>query len=96
MSISFAQLSVAADHLRRMSRYYFHVFNDEETRDDEGQEFPDVAAAHARARYEVQRLAAHSITEHGHLVLHHRIEVEDQDGNWIATVQFGDVVEIRQ
>jgi hypothetical protein len=79
-----------------MTRYYFHVFNDEETHDHEGQEFSDVQAACDRAHYEVRLLAAHSITEHGHLILHHRIEVEQPDGTKVATVSFGDVVEIRE
>ena len=50
-----------------MARYYFHVFNDEQTHDDEGQEFPDVQAARDRAHYEIRKLAAHSIAEFGHL-----------------------------
>jgi len=78
-----------------MERYFFHVFNDEETRDEDGQEFPDLAAARASAERDCVSLAAHSITEHGHLVLHHRIDIEDAAGASVGTVRFSDVVDVQ-
>jgi hypothetical protein len=79
-----------------MARYFFHVFNDEETRDEEGAEFPDMPAALQRAAYEARILAAESIREHGHLILAHRIQIEDEGGHALGTVRFGDAVVIRQ
>jgi hypothetical protein len=51
-----------------MPRYFFHVFNDEETRDEEGADLPDTPAAVRRAADEARILAAESIKEHGHLI----------------------------
>jgi hypothetical protein len=82
-------------HYRSMTRYFFHVFNDDETRDEEGQEFVDLAAARASAERACLALAADSITEYGHLVMHHRIEIEDVSGTTLDTVRFGDVVAVR-
>jgi hypothetical protein len=78
-----------------MTRYYFHVLNDVETRDPEGAEFPDVPAAVVRATQEVRVLAAESVKLHGHLVLSHCIRIEDADGRAVARVRFGDAVDIR-
>jgi hypothetical protein len=78
-----------------MSRYFFHVFNDEETRDEHGQEFADLAAARASAQRDCLALAAHSITEHGHLVLHHRIDIEDVGGVTVDTISFADVIDVK-
>lgn len=78
-----------------MARYFFHVFNDEETRDEYGQEFPDFSAARASAQRDCLTLAAHSITEHGHLILHHRIDIEDFAGVTVDTISFGDVINVQ-
>lgn len=78
-----------------MPRFYFHILNDVETIDSEGAEFPDVAAAVARAEQEVRILAAESVKTHGHIVLSHCIQIEDEDGDVVAHVRFGDAIEIR-
>lgn len=78
-----------------MTRYFFHVFNDEETRDETGQMFVDLAAARASAERDCITLAVESIAEYRHLVMHHRIDIEDAAGATMATVRFGDVIEIR-
>jgi hypothetical protein len=79
-----------------MERYFFHVFNDEITLDEEGSEYEFPQAARASAAAEARNLAAHSITAHGHLVLHHRIEVEDAAGRHVTAVTFGEAVEVRE
>jgi hypothetical protein len=78
-----------------MTRYFFHVFNDEETRDETGQLFVDLAAARASAERDCIALAMESIAEHRHLVMHHRIEIEDATGVMVSTVHFGDVIDVR-
>jgi hypothetical protein len=78
-----------------MTRYFFHVFNDEETRDEDGQEFADLAAARASAERDCLALAVDSITEHRHLIMHHRIEIENASGLTVDTVRIGDVVSVR-
>jgi hypothetical protein len=74
--------------------YYFHLRNDLSVDDEEGTELPDAAAAHARARKYAADMSAASVLEHGKLNLHHRIEVTDEAGQPVATVEFGDVVTI--
>ena len=78
-----------------MTRYFFHVFNDEETRDEAGQMFDDLAAARASAERDCIALAMESIAEYRHLTMHHRIEIEDAAGATGATVRFGDVIDVR-
>lgn len=78
-----------------MTRYYFDVFNDEITLDEEGQELPDREAAVARARFEARVLAGDSVVQQGHLVLDHHIRVRSPDGDIVASVNFGDVIEVR-
>jgi hypothetical protein len=78
-----------------MSRFYFHLHNDENVADEEGTELPDLASAHKHARSEAVHMAAASITEHQRLFGDHRIDVEDQAGEVLFSVLFRDVVEIR-
>jgi hypothetical protein len=76
-----------------MPRFYFHLFNDMDVRDEEGVELPNDAAALQRAAFSAREMAAQSVRE-GRLVLDHRIEVANDHGDTIGTVHFGDVVEI--
>ena len=82
-------------HFRPMARYFFNIYNDEETLDEEGLELPDASAALARAVDEVRNFAAESVKSHSHLVMHPRIEVVDADLRLVGTVRFGDVIEVR-
>jgi GTP cyclohydrolase III len=74
-------------------RFFFHLHNDLDTRDDEGRELPDEGAALASAREEARVLAAESVRE-GALNLAHYIAITDATGATVGTVTFGDVVEI--
>ena len=78
-----------------MRRYFFHLYNDETSIDEEGTELPNDAVALQKAADQARNMAAHSVL-HGHLVLHHRIEVVDGNGQKVGTVHFGNVVEIQQ
>ncbi len=75
-------------------RHFFHVFNDEETVDEEGVELADQEAAMALAAAEARNLAADSVKIHSHLILRHRIEVADAEGRTIGQVRFGDAIRI--
>ena len=79
-----------------MPRYYFHLINDVDALDPEGVELPDLRAARERAIKNVRFTAAEAIKEQGKIVLHHRIEIEDGQGNVLDTVLFGDVVTVEQ
>ncbi len=76
-----------------MPRYFFHFHNDETTRDEEGVELPDRAAAMARATTAARSLACDDVL-HGRLNLRHRIVVADEAGVDLATITFGEAVAV--
>lgn len=81
-----------------MSRYFFHLLNDDDVPEEEGTEFPDLEAAQnleaaqKHAWQEAVHMAAASITEHQRLNGEHRIDVEDEAGEVLFSVFFRDVV----
>jgi hypothetical protein len=77
-----------------MPLYYFDIYNDDVTIDDEGLDLENAVAASERACREVRNLAAESIKSCGHLFLDHRIEVRDEQRALVATIHFGDAITI--
>lgn len=77
-----------------MPLYYFQVFNDDVTLDDEGAELADDEAARAYAVKAARALAAETVL-HGHLAGSHRIEIVDAERNPVGTVRFDEAVEIK-
>jgi Mg/Co/Ni transporter MgtE len=77
-----------------MPLYYFSLFNDDVTMDDEGVELADVDAARSHALKEARVMAANSV-RHGHLITSHRIEVVDEDRRLVGTVRVDEAVDIR-
>jgi hypothetical protein len=75
-----------------MPRYFFHLRNDMDVPDPEGQELADLDAARAQAVAYAIDMAAASVLEHRKVNLQHRIEVEDEAGQVLETVKFGDAV----
>lgn len=77
-----------------MPRFYFHLHNDVDASDESGKDLPDLEAARAHAvslaRFEVSEAAKRD----GRIVLSHRIDVEDENGESLATVNFRDAVNI--
>lgn len=73
-----------------MPRYFFHLYNDLVVRDEEGEELPDLAAAHARAVQYARDMTATGVVEHGTINLRHRIEVTGEQGDTLLKVEFGD------
>ena len=76
-----------------MARFYFHLHNDVDIRDDEGVELADDAAMLRLADTNAREMAAENVRE-GRLNLSHYIEVTDDAGETVYTVHFGEVVEI--
>ncbi|TFI56497.1 hypothetical protein E2493_19920 [Sphingomonas parva] len=70
-----------------MARFYFHIFNDETTIDEEGQELPDLAAAREAAVEAARELVCESVKK-GHLNLDHRIEITGEGNARLMTVTF--------
>jgi hypothetical protein len=77
-----------------MPRYFFHIFNDETSIDDEGQELPDLEAARQLATREARILMCETLKK-GQIVLSHHIAVEDDQGTSVFDVKFGEAVQIK-
>jgi hypothetical protein len=75
-------------------RYFFHVFNDETSLDDEGLELPTLKAAQAHAITAARSIMSDELKA-GRIVLSHHIAVHGENGGILLDVTFGDAVEIR-
>ncbi len=76
-----------------MPRFYFPLPDELDVEDDAGAEFPDLKAATLFAMENVRAIASEQVLQ-GCLHLTHRIDVEDEDRNVLATVRFGDAVAV--
>jgi putative N-acetylmannosamine-6-phosphate epimerase len=76
-----------------MARYFFHLYNDVVTMDDEGRTFPDLTAARANAVKEARELMLETVAE-GRINFSHRIEIADETGAVVGTVMFGEAVTV--
>jgi hypothetical protein len=85
-----------ARHLPKgaMPLYYFNVYNDDTTLDDEGAQLADDHAARAYAVKAARSLAADTVLR-GHLVGHHRVEFVDAHQNPVGEVRFDEAVQIK-
>jgi hypothetical protein len=79
---------------RPVPKFYFHLINDMDVPDEEGQELPDLAAARAHGVRQAQILIGEMAKEEARIVLHHRIDIEDEEGTVLDTVRFRDVVSV--
>ena len=77
-----------------MPRYFFHLFNDENFKDDEGQELANAAVALQRAVTEAREIAAESV-RNGKLNLGHHIQVVQDDDEEIGKVTFREAIQIK-
>ena len=76
-----------------MPRYFFHFYDGPILRDQDGIELADAEAACAAALAGAREVMCDQLMK-GRLSLHHRIEVEDEDGKAILTLPFGEAVRI--
>lgn len=83
-----------ADRSSDMPRYYFHLYNDVVSLDEEGVELANLEAERLVALHNVRFSAAESIKTQGHIVLDHRIDVADERGTILDTVRFRDAVQV--
>lgn len=77
-----------------MPRYLFHVFNDDQTTDVEGQVLPDLDTARTMAVQAARAIMADELQTRGKIDLRHWIEIEDEAGN-MTVVAFYEAVTIR-
>jgi len=78
-----------------MPRYFLNIYNDGDVPDEEGIEAEDLGAAKGEAIRGARSLIADHVIEGRPITLSHRIEVEDGNGQVLATIAFGEVVTIR-
>jgi len=76
-------------------RYYFHLYDDIECKDDEGKDLPDLAAARDHAVSDARAIVAEEIQAKGEFSLSHWIEIEDESGEVVLIVKFADAVNIK-
>jgi hypothetical protein len=77
-----------------MPRYYFHVYNDETSLDEEGQDLPDLEAARACAVEGARSLMSDTLKQ-GRIVLSDHIAIQNEQGDLLLDVRFSDAVEIK-
>ena len=77
-----------------MPLYYFNLFDDAVTIDEEGLAFTDDAAALDYAAAEARHMAADTV-EQGRLTGSHYIEVLNEARQPVGTVRFDQAVEIK-
>ena len=78
-----------------MPRYFFDLYDDFISIDEEGAELENVAAAHAKAIECAQGMAADEVS-HGGLNLTHFITVRDEDRQPLFVVRFDEAVKVER
>ena len=76
-----------------MPRFYFHLYNDVITTDEEGRELPDAEAARAVAVAEAREMMTDDVLK-GEIVMSHRIA--DETGAIVSTVSYRDAVDVKE
>ncbi|HEY0312083.1 MAG TPA: hypothetical protein VGC56_06270 [Allosphingosinicella sp.] len=78
-----------------MPLYFLHVFNRTGcSRDEEGQDLPDLAAARVAAVEGIRSILQDEVG-HGMIDFEGRVEIEDEAGAVLATVSYADAVDLR-
>ena len=75
-------------------RFHFHLHNNLDVPDAEGEELPGVEAAIRYAEICARLEVVQAVKDGGRINLGHRIDIEDGIGRVLDTVWFRDVVEI--
>ena len=76
-----------------MPRFFFNIFDDNVTIDEQGVDLPGVAAAHEEAHRAARAILCREMKA-GRINLSHRIEVEDAEHRPVLTLPFSAAVEI--
>ena len=77
-------------------RFYFHLYDDVDILDDEGNELPDLETARSHAVRCARVTFAENAKDEGRVVLHHRIDIADEQGAVLERVRFGDAVKVEE
>ena len=74
-----------------VSRFFFHLYDDMVSLDEEGKELATAEIAREHAVKAARELACAEVLR-GHLGLNHRIEVTDVNDTPVAIVAFKDII----
>ncbi|KRA83973.1 DUF6894 family protein [Altererythrobacter sp. Root672] len=74
-------------------RFFFHLHNSVETRDQEGRDLPSLAVAVEAAETDARSIASENVRQ-GHLNLSHSVEITDGTGKSLYRIMFGEAVEV--
>jgi len=77
-------------------RFYFHLYDDLAVLDDEGTELPDLETARSHAVRCARFTFAETAKDQGRVVLHHCIDIANEEGAVLGTAQFGDAVRVEE
>ena len=75
-------------------RYYFHLHDDVDAPDDEGQELPSLDAAREWARGQARAVFGQLAKDEGRVVLSHFISIADGEGEVLDTIRFHEAVKV--
>jgi hypothetical protein len=77
-----------------MPRYFLNIYNDEDVLDEDGTDFPDLAAAKQEAIRGARGMMADHVAEGRPINLRHRIEIADAGGVVLASIPFRELITI--
>ena len=77
-----------------MSIYHINIYNDVDSIDKEGIEFPDLAAAKDAAIEGVRAMMAEHVAAGRPVTLHHRAEIVGASGTVLAVISFKELITI--
>lgn len=77
-----------------MPRFYFHLRNDVDVPDNEGNELPDIESARSYAMHLARFEISETIKRESRFNLDHRIDIEDEEHRTVETIRFRDVVQV--
>jgi hypothetical protein len=78
-----------------MAKFYLNLYNDIDAIDEDGSDYPDLAAAKAVAVAGARDLMASHVQAGKPINLDHRIEVADADGKVLVVMPFSELITIR-
>lgn len=79
---------------RNLPRFFFHVRDDLDAPDPEGAELPGKQEAWDYACRSARSLMCETLAGEGRITLYHRIDIEDERGDVVATARFADALMI--
>ena len=76
-----------------MPLFYFHLYNDLDVIDEEGLDLLDLDAARANAIKEARAVMVDMVAE-GRINFSHRIDIADESGDVVDSVNFSEAVAV--